>query len=103
MVNNASPSANAWRKARNRRRSMLNRLYAKHEGVCAHCGVQTVRATSHRLEPISATVDHVMPRCKLPIEEWFNDDHAVLSCFRCNQANEREMTRRKKEEERGRA
>lgn len=101
-MSKGGPSATEWRRKRNRRRSMLNRLYAKHKGICAHCGVQTVRATGPRLDPISATVDHVTPRCKLPIEEWFNDDHAVLSCFRCNQASEQEMTRRKIEEERGR-
>lgn len=90
-----SKSRDIWARKSGRRKRMLKRLFDLHHGQCAHCGRQCRRNTSHFWRADMATVDHEPPRCELPVEEWWNDEHAVLSCGECNRDREQAMTRAK--------
>lgn len=87
----------AWTQQRSKRKRLMKRLWARHDGICAHCGKQCVPHTSEIQIPDGATIDHCPPRCELPVEQWFNDEHCVLSCTECNWKRGREMYLRKRE------
>jgi hypothetical protein len=67
-------------KAERRNAFMLRRM-ERQGGRCYWCDVQMVYVAGGSTSPVSATIDHVIPKAKGGSEGSFNK---VLSCLSCN-------------------
>ena len=65
------------------RRKSLEALFRAHNGRCFYCDRPTRLPQSGETASgaLSATVDHIIPRCQGGRHDWNN---LVLACFRCN-------------------
>lgn len=62
-----------------KRKARLMTLFNKQAGCCAYCGEVMEIDTCNK--PMSATIDHIIPRSKGGKDEIFN---LVAACRQCN-------------------
>jgi CRISPR/Cas system Type II protein with McrA/HNH and RuvC-like nuclease domain len=60
----------------------LSELYQRYDGECQYCGCETeINVIDGVHEERSATLDHIVPRCRGGTKDDLN---AILSCADCN-------------------
>jgi 5-methylcytosine-specific restriction endonuclease McrA len=69
-------------KLRNGRKTMIVKLFQEQKGRCYLCG----RTMTYRVgPPNTATVDHAIPKSKLPPGYAENSKNRKAACYKCNQ------------------
>ncbi len=74
-----------------RKMKLIERLYVEQEGMCYYCGCKCFKyvCTDGQCPEDAATIEHLYPKSDVRRTLLSYYEHTVMSCYRCNQNENR--------------